>query len=80
MAGIALLVCGHMVGVFAYGNVAVVTARTGADDLRVVDQDCRRPCGVEMTGFAQLSRQNMLLVFACGGVAIVTAGAITIDL
>ena len=81
MAGITGVAAIDVTAALATGNGAVVTARTNAQDLAMVDGvGCHRcPGGGEhgMAGIAKVGGINVTAVFTAGGVAIVTGDAVT---
>ena len=68
-----------MVSILAGGNRAVVTCEAGANDLRMVDCECRVPRGTAVAVFAGVGCIDMDRMFAgCIG-AVMTGKAIATD-
>ena len=81
MTGIANIRRWYMVGTFATGDRAVMTIKTGAHDLRMVDRRCGYRCPgcreLLMTGIAYVTRSNVRCALATGRYAIVTSDTVT---
>jgi len=69
-----------MVGVLASGNNAVVAGAAGADDLQVVDGDCRGPLGAFMAICADFGRIDVRRLLAHGHGSVMARAAHTQDL
>ena len=77
MAGIAFHSRNKVAWVLADCGGPVVTGRTGAKHLRVVNVKHRRPNGGRVAVFTNVRRKRMRWVFAGSDSAVVTAYAVT---
>jgi hypothetical protein len=76
MTGLAIIARGWMVARLAAGNLAVMTRRAGAKNLRVIHAQHRRPVGRAMAVFAGIGGGDVASPFAARGAAVVATRAI----